>query len=782
MKSLRIEICNERLLPRFGVDRFLLILGRKLSQSGHQVSFSALRCDRAMLEPIATNISILEIPPGLDMVGTETAVLQRVRSTWAKQAPEIIVIGGWPFFSTAAHAETLGSKSIFIDAGAVPHDGIPDLHLPVQLELRRIRQLTLPLIDRVLAISDFIRASQTEADRGSSAGVRTVLLGADHLAQGAFSGDAGGEDLVQRMNALTRNGENLILLLGRFERTGYKNSASAFDLLRKLRGHIPCVRLLLLDSGQDCGVPEDLRGAVEMLGAPDDHTLQNVMSQCAAGVSMSLWEGYNLPLAEMQWLGKPAFAFNIGAHPEVVADPWLLCDSLEEMTQKLASLMEGKAPIELEARFAAFRRRHRWNITLDSWEQEIHELASSPRLEVDDRKQQHRRIVLVDVTNSSADPANPGVVRVTRRLCSWLQRFPTLELVFGAWHPETATYTFLNHTRRKFLESFGGPKDGLGLLATSSREISLTQYMEALGMSRLSRPILFMPEVMFDGQAGARRDWAKKHGYASAAILYDLIPVLHQGLCGANVSAGFPAYLEALVTMNAVWSISRHTLDDFKRYVAQAGLTLPPAYEAIQLPGQFGDLSRRNGGSGRRKQQEIRILCVSTLEPRKNHLRLVEAFQKLRENRPDLSLRLVLVGNQYASSPEIVQNIQAASQRDPAIQWVGIIDDERLADEYCSATFTVYPSLIEGFGLPILESLWMGRPCLTHNQGVMHELAEDGGCVATDMTDVDTIERELERLATDETLISELTQSASKREISNWEGYATELADRLARL
>src|SRR5205085_820471 len=117
-----------------------------------------------------------------------------------------------------------------------------------------------------------------------------------------------------------------------------------------------------------------------------------------------------------------------------------------------------------------------------------------------------------------------------------------------------------------------------------------------------------------------------------------------------------------------------------------------------------------------------------------------------------LPLRLVLIGNRYASAPEIVEEIQAASQRDPSIEWHGIVDDERLAFEFSSATFTVYPSLVEGFGLPILESLWMGRPCLTHNDGVMYELAKGGGCIATYMTDVDAIERELERLATNRDL------------------------------
>jgi hypothetical protein len=76
----------------------------------------------------------------------------------------------------------------------------------------------------------------------------------------------------------------------------------------------------------------------------------------------------------------------------------------------------------------------------------------------------------------------------------------------------------------------------------------------------------------------------------------------------------------------------------------------------------------------------------------------------------------------------------------------------------------------------------MGRPCLTHNQGVMYELAKEGGCIAADMTDVNTIQHEMERLATDRSLLDELSLNAKNRHIGDWQEYATEIAHRLATL
>ena len=72
----------------------------------------------------------------------------------------------------------------------------------------------------------------------------------------------------------------------------------------------------------------------------------------------------------------------------------------------------------------------------------------------------------------------------------------------------------------------------------------------------------------------------------------------------------------------------------------------------------------------------------------------------------------------------------------------------------CDAT--VFVSLAEGFGLPIVESLWQGKPCLCSNIGSMAEIAADGGCLGVDPRDPDAIEGGLERLAEDAELRAEL--------------------------
>ncbi len=790
---LRIDICNERLLPRFGVDRLLVLLARKLVESGHEVRFVCLRCDKSMLLPISRDITVLTLPEGLNMAETEAAAAAATLQSWQQSAPDAVVVGGWPFLELAARARSHNVSSLFIDAGAVAQDGFPEPQLTMQRELRRIRQLALPEIECLLPISDFIRRTQSEPDRGRANGVETVLLGGDHMALGTFGGDrqAGeGGDLLRRLEASVNQGERLVLALGRFEAQGYKNSAAAYDVLRIAREKSTPARLLLLDAGEDCKIPRDLAAYVELLGAPDDLTLQEVMRLCSAGISTSLWEGFNLPVAEMQWIDRPALAFNLGAHPEVIAEPWLLCESNQEMAAKLTCLLNdngtaGNGAPGLAVRFAEFRARRPWELTLSAWESEIVNLVSQRQTVVEQvsvEERSERRIVLVDVTNASLDPANPGVIRVVRRLCSELQGDDRLELVFAGWNRDQGDYIFLDQTRRNFLQGYGGPRDGLGLLAAWKGDVTPELLISRIRSTRPQPPVLLMPEVMFDSQAEARLKWAQQREFRTAAILYDLIPIFNPELCDPDVCSGFPPYLKSLAKVDAVWTISDFTLSEFSRYLAQQRERLPRIHEAVHLPGQFGEQPRNQGGEPSHQNNEVRILFVSTLEPRKNHKRFLQAYRMLRERRPELALRLVLIGNRYAGALEIAEEVKALTQRDPSVEWLGTVDDERLASEFRRCDFTVYPSLVEGYGLPIVESLWMGRPCLAHDGGVMRELALPGGCLTADMTDPAAIARALERLSTDSGLLQKLRDEAQQRQIATWQDYADTMAQRLYEL
>lgn len=382
---MRVLICNERLLARFGVDRLLLMLARGLILAGHKVGLAALRLERDAVAAITPHHLVAEISGFNGIETAEDAAAAWLEANWDRlcggASPDVVVSGGWPFFCAATVAARLGARSVFIDAGAVPQDGMAALGLDMQRDLRRVRALTLSGFTAVLPISRFIRHSQTIPDRGHAGGVHTVLLGADHLDAPLFELPPDGHAeyaLQRRLDALAAAGAQFLLALGRFEGTGYKDSAAAFTVLRRVRRLVPSAMLLVLEREGALPVPPDLTDAVIPLGFIPDGMLVACMRRAVLGIGTSRWEGFNLPLAEMQWEGRPALVLPVGAHAEVVANPWALCADAEEMSEKAIALLLGIAPSEVvdPAALRAWGERFRWDGVIARYITEINALGA----------------------------------------------------------------------------------------------------------------------------------------------------------------------------------------------------------------------------------------------------------------------------------------------------------------------------------------------------------------------------------------------------------------------
>jgi glycosyltransferase involved in cell wall biosynthesis len=168
------------------------------------------------------------------------------------------------------------------------------------------------------------------------------------------------------------------------------------------------------------------------------------------------------------------------------------------------------------------------------------------------------------------------------------------------------------------------------------------------------------------------------------------------------------------------------------------------------------------------------ILCVGTFEPRKNHLVLLEAARLLWDR--GLDFELVLIGRTTAQWGErVLAAIEALQAAGRPVRWLRHVDDATLAAAYRECAFTVFPSLVEGFGLPILESVWHGRPCVCGGNGAIGEASAGGGCLMVDQSTAATLARGIERLLTDRALAQSLCEQAICRPFETWEMLAERL-------
>ncbi len=175
-----------------------------------------------------------------------------------------------------------------------------------------------------------------------------------------------------------------------------------------------------------------------------------------------------------------------------------------------------------------------------------------------------------------------------------------------------------------------------------------------------------------------------------------------------------------------------------------------------------------------RKRYDIQgpyVISVSSLEPGKNRTRLITAFERVHNKHPDLLL--VIVGQpawDYLRDRDVVRRLGL----EHSIRFTGYVPDEDLPPLYSGARLLAYPSLYEGFGLPILEAMACDTPVITSNLGATAEVADDAALLV-DPLDVEAISSAIERLLSDEQLHDDLRARgrARAREYS-WERTARE--------
>ncbi|MDO4190519.1 MAG: glycosyltransferase family 1 protein [Bacteroidales bacterium] len=148
------------------------------------------------------------------------------------------------------------------------------------------------------------------------------------------------------------------------------------------------------------------------------------------------------------------------------------------------------------------------------------------------------------------------------------------------------------------------------------------------------------------------------------------------------------------------------------------------------------------------------LLAVSSIEPRKNLLRLLQAFKKVE----DSQLRLYVVGAKHKVFAE-VNTKQIDNDR---VVFTGYLTPEQLYAYYANACVFAYPSLYEGFGIPVLEAMHFGCPVLASDIPPLHEVANDSALYCNPY-DVDDIAEKLNRLMSDETLRQQLSAKGKAR-------------------
>jgi glycosyltransferase involved in cell wall biosynthesis len=213
---------------------------------------------------------------------------------------------------------------------------------------------------------------------------------------------------------------------------------------------------------------------------------------------------------------------------------------------------------------------------------------------------------------------------------------------------------------------------------------------------------------------------------------------------------------------DALVADSQHTANDLneqwqvaaERITVVQGAVDHEHFRPVRDPVHLAKVRQRYGLG-----EEPYILALSRLEPRKNFVRLIEAFAAARAA-ANLPHRLVIGGRKGWLYEAIFARVQELGLGDHVL-FPGFIADADLPALYSGAAFFAYPSLYEGFGLPIVEALACGAPVLTGDNSCLPE-AGGPGAIYVQATEVNSIAEGIIRLATDATLAAQLAAAGLK--------------------
>jgi glycosyltransferase involved in cell wall biosynthesis len=290
-------------------------------------------------------------------------------------------------------------------------------------------------------------------------------------------------------------------------------------------------------------------------------------------------------------------------------------------------------------------------------------------------------------------------------------------------------------------------------------------------------------EVITDLRRTGRLLAMAQHSRNEIGLLgFDSIPITSADTVAKNMTSHFARGLAAARRADRVAMISEAAAEEFKGIMDMGAGRRDPGPEVAAVPlavssreASADDLA--DARSGLVIEGVPMVLVVGSHEPRKNHLAILHAAELLW--REGLQFNLVLVGAGSWSAAEYEAKVTELSQAGRPIQSLRGLPDRLLWAAYRLAHFTLFPSLNEGFGLPVAESLAVGTPVITSDAGSMRDIVAPHGAplggLLVDPRDDASLVRAMRTMLTDTATYERLRAETAQHPKRTWDEYAEEL-------
>lgn len=257
-----------------------------------------------------------------------------------------------------------------------------------------------------------------------------------------------------------------------------------------------------------------------------------------------------------------------------------------------------------------------------------------------------------------------------------------------------------------------------------------------------------------------------------AAMFPDAIPLTHPHITWPHSVQRHPDYMKLLASFDRVWAISEAVKRDLVGFWQWQGTPVRARVDAVELGSDFDGSARATSAPAVPARGSF--VCVGIIEPRKNQMFLLDVAEALWRDGVDFDLHIVGRVNPHFGEP-IVKRIKALTKTERRLQLHVAANDATLRGLYANASAVVFPTIAEGCGLPVIEALWRGVPCVCSDLPVLRENADHGGCVIAKTNDLGDWTTKLRAVLGDAALQRRLRAEAVARPLPTWRQTAAAL-------
>ena len=270
-------------------------------------------------------------------------------------------------------------------------------------------------------------------------------------------------------------------------------------------------------------------------------------------------------------------------------------------------------------------------------------------------------------------------------------------------------------------------------------------------------------EVFSEEERPGFTAWLKRFRGMTSIVFHDAIPLQYPEFTWPHSVTRHPHYMKMLLYFDNVYGVSNYSLNIVKGYLYWLNAKAMPRCQRVFLGADFSDTPRVMPTMEGKTRE---IIMTGILETRKNQDLLLDAVEILSEEGIEFEVRFIGRINPHFGKP-IAKRIKDMKKAGFPVNYEYSISDEQMRALYERALLSVFPSITEGCGLPVLESVWAGLPVVASDippvvengsGGVLYFVSED----ATSLAD------KLRILLTNEEALKTLYKQAGQQKLLSW--------------